>query len=123
MTLDAAVVNANSAVFTIADKRLSRGELEQATFENAGQIEGQPPVNGGAGKMVFDYAAGTLRLSDNAWVQKKGQYEVHGCDLIYNMVDRGVKSGSADCDQPFTIRMVTQPGAPPANAANEAPPQ
>jgi lipopolysaccharide export system protein LptA len=73
--------------------------------------------------MIYDYTSRTLRLSDNAWVHKD-QYEVQGCDLIYNMVDRGVKSGSADCGQPFRIKMKSQPGEQQgADAAAEAPPQ
>jgi lipopolysaccharide transport protein LptA len=106
--LDGALITADSAVFTFADKRLSRGELSgSATFEDTARAEGKSAVRGGANKILYDDRARTLRLSENAWVHKD-QYEMQGCDLIYNLNGEGVTSGSPNCPQPFRIRVLSQ---------------
>ena len=106
--LKGALITADSAVFTFADKRVARGELTgSATFEDTERVEGKSPVRGGANKVVYDDRARTLRLSENAWVHKD-QYEMQGCDLIYNLNGEGVSSGSPNCPQPFRIRVLSQ---------------
>jgi lipopolysaccharide transport protein LptA len=118
INVDAAVIEANSAVFTFDGDQLARGELEgsPASFSDT-DAERQQPVRGGADKLIYDYTAGTLRLSSNAWVTKD-QYEIQGCDLIYDFTDERVSSGSADCRELFRIRVLPQPDkdAPPADS-------
>jgi lipopolysaccharide transport protein LptA len=118
--LKGALITADSAVFTFADKRVARGELTgSATFEDTERVEGKSAVRGGANKVLYDDMARTLRLSENAWVHKD-QYEMQGCDLIYNLNGEGVSSGSPNCPQPFRIRVLSQQDE---NAAATAPPQ
>ena len=45
-------------------------------------------------------------MSDNAWVHKD-QYEIQGCDLIYDFAAERVTSGSADCAELFRIRVLS----------------
>jgi lipopolysaccharide transport protein LptA len=117
--LKGALITADSAVFTFADKRLARGELTgSATFEDTERSEGKSAVRGGADKVFYDDRARTLRLSENAWVHKD-QYEMQGCDLIYNLNGEGVSSGSPNCPQPFRIRVLQQD----KNAAAASPPR
>jgi lipopolysaccharide transport protein LptA len=114
-----AVLSADSAVFTFADKRLARGELAGAAkFEDAQTEASQEPISGGAGKLIYDYEAKTLQLSDNAWVHKPHQYDVQGgCDLIYDLNEQRVTSGSAACAKKNTIRITPhQDGEAPAAA-------
>jgi lipopolysaccharide transport protein LptA len=118
--LKGALITADSAVFTFADKRLARGELTgSATFEDTERVEGKQAVRGGADKVLYDEKARTLRLSENAWVHKD-QYEMQGCDLIYNLNGEGVSSGSPNCPQPFRIRVLSQQDG---NAATTDAPQ
>jgi lipopolysaccharide transport protein LptA len=118
--LKGALITSDSAVFTFADKRLAKGELTgSATFEDTDRVEGKTPVRGGADKVFYDDTARTLRLSENAWVHKD-QYEMQGCDLIYNLNGEGVSSGSPNCPQPFRIRVLSQQEE---NAAATAPPR
>ena len=102
VAVDAGLLTADSAVFTFADKRLARGELGgNATFEDA-----QTNDKGGAGKLVYDYKARTLQLSDNPWVHKGGN-EIHGgCDLLYDLEEKRVTSGSTACAEPNRIRIL-----------------
>jgi len=123
ITLDGALIKADSAVFTFANKRLSRGELTgHATFEDTKREGAKAPVRGGANKLIYDDTARTLRLSESAWVHKD-QYEIQGCDIIYDLKDERVTSGSADCGgQLFRIRVLSQ-AQQGANAAPADPPR
>jgi lipopolysaccharide transport protein LptA len=117
ITVDTAVIEADSAVFTFDQERLSRGELEgaPATFADVDPARAKP-IRGGANKLSYDYLARTLRMSDNAWIHKD-QYEIQGCDLIYDFADERVTSGSADCAELFRIRVLSNQDAQAPAAA------
>jgi lipopolysaccharide transport protein LptA len=118
VTVNGAVLSADAAVFMFADKRLARGELAGgAQFEDAPTPDSKEPISGGAGKIIYDYQAKTLQLSDNAWVHKPHQYDVRGgCDLIYDLNEQRVTSGAKACGDNYTFRVLPrQDGeAPPA---------
>jgi len=115
-----ASMQASSAVFTFANGRLTRGELEgnPVSFSDVDEAR-QRNVTGTAGKMSYDYVGRTLRLSGNATVQFPRR-EILGCDLIYDFGAEKVSSGSSDCADQFRvlIRRETQ-----AEAAAPTPPQ
>ncbi len=109
IAVGSARIEADSAVFTFDEERLARGELvgTPAAFTDTDSSGGKP-ISGGANKLTYDYVGRTLRLSENAWVNKD-QYEIHGCDLIYDFADERVSSGSADCGgELFRVRVVPQ---------------
>lgn len=118
--VDNASMRANSAVFTYADGRLSRGELEgtPVSFSDVDAAT-QRSVTGSAGKMSYDYVARTLRMTGNASVQMQTR-EVLGCDLIYDFRAERVTSGSADCGEQFRVRIRRDPDV---GAATPNPPQ
>jgi lipopolysaccharide transport protein LptA len=102
VSVDTAVMTADAAIFTFADRRLARGQLlGSATFEDTSTAD-----KGSADKLVYDDVAKTLLLSVNAQVHK-AQYDIRGgCDLIYDLNEKRVTSGSGDCAKPNTIRML-----------------
>jgi lipopolysaccharide transport protein LptA len=105
-----AVFEADRAVFTFANERLSRAELEGApvAFSDV-DTAAQTSITGRAQKMSYDYVGRTLRMiDDNAWVQKD-QVEIQGCDLIYDFAAERVTSGSAGCTSPFRFRRIPDP--------------
>jgi lipopolysaccharide transport protein LptA len=121
VTVDTAVLEADSAVFMFDRKQLSRADLEgaPASFTDLEATQ-KKPVRGSARKLAYDHMARTLRMSGDAWI-KKDQYEIQGCDLIYDFKDERVTSGSTDCgDQLFrlVVPKKSEQQAPPA-----APPQ
>lgn len=120
ITVDTAVIEASAAVFTFDQQQLSRGELtgRPATFSDVDPAR-EKPISGGADTVTYDYAARTLRLSSNAWIHKD-QYEIKGCDLIYDFNDERVSSGSADCADLFRLRVLSNQEQPAAPA--DAPP-
>ncbi len=105
------------AIFTFADKKLSRGQLlGTATF-----VDKQTKDNGTANKLVYDDKAKTLVLSDNAQVNQ-AQYRIQGgCDLLYDLNEKRVSSGPTVCGEPNKIRVLPndkphQDGEAPAAA-------
>jgi len=125
IAVDTAVIEAASAVFTFDDARLSRGELVgmPVRFSDFDEVR-QTPIQGRAQRMSYDYVARTLRMTEDAWVQR-GQIEVLGCDLIYDFTaaerDAGlvVTSGSADCADRF--RVLRRPDPEDRPTATDAP--
>jgi lipopolysaccharide transport protein LptA len=119
--VDSAFMEADSAVFTYANGRLSRGELEGSpvSFTDVDEAT-QRSVTGSAAKMSFDYLTRTLRMTGNASVQLATR-EVFSCDLIYDFRAEKVSSGSAECEDGFRVtlrRDAEQRTAPP-----DTPPQ
>ena len=119
LEVETAVMEADSAVFTFADRQLSRGELEgtPVSFSDTDAAT-KRSVTGSAGKMSYDNVARTLRMTGDASVQLDAR-EVLGCDLIYDFRAERVTSGSADCEGGFRVRVRRDP----EGAAAPAPPQ
>jgi lipopolysaccharide transport protein LptA len=103
--IDSAIMEADSAVFTFADGRLARGELNGSpvSFSDVDEAT-QRRVTGHAGKISYDNVARTLRMLGDASVQLDNR-EVLGCDLIYDFGAERVTSGSADCEGGFRVRV------------------
>lgn len=116
ITVDNAVIEADSAVFSFDQQQLSRGELQggPAKFSDVDPAR-EKPISGGADKLTYDYVGKTLRMSQNAWVHKD-QYEMQGCDLIYDFNEERVTSGSADCADLFRVRVLSTQEQTPADA-------
>jgi lipopolysaccharide transport protein LptA len=100
-------LTADTAIFTFADKQLSRGQLlGTATF-----VDKQTKDNGAANKLVYDDKAKTLVLSDNAQVNQTQYQILGGCDLLYDLNEKRVTSGPTVCSEPNKIRVL--PNAKP----------
>jgi lipopolysaccharide transport protein LptA len=112
--IDTAFMEADSAVFTYAQGRVSSGELEgtPVSFTDVDAAT-QRRVTGRAGKISYDHVAGTLRLTGGAAVQFATR-EVVGCDLIYDFSAERASSGSADCEDRFRIIIRRESEAPTA---------
>jgi lipopolysaccharide transport protein LptA len=120
ITVESAVMEAESAVFTFDNEQLARGELvgDPATFEDS-NADGQFPISGSAGALSYDYVARTLRLTGNAWL-RRDRTEVTGCDLIYDFAAERFRSGSADCGEAYSFRVLPRATDP---AAATSPPE
>ncbi len=113
ITVDHAVLEADSAVFIFDSKKLSRADLEgaPASFTDLASTQ-QKPVRGGARKLAYDHVARTLQLSDDAWINKD-QYEFQSCDLIYDFNLEKVTSGPTDCGVRVRVPQKSKPQTPP----------
>lgn len=109
ITVGSVEIEGDSSRFAIRDGELSRFELagEPATFTDL-STSGSRRASGGASRLLFDTAEQQLSLTENAWLSV-GSNEVIGCDLIYDLDaqpgEPTFRSGSAECDQPFRIRI------------------
>jgi lipopolysaccharide transport protein LptA len=108
ITVDTAVIGADSAIFAFDNKRLSRGELLGApvSFTHL-EPERAKPVIGTADRMVYDHLARTLRMQNGRL--ERDRTEIRGCDLIYNFTTEGIASGDANCENPFRLRVLPDP--------------
>jgi lipopolysaccharide transport protein LptA len=114
ITVDATVLEASSAVFMLEQGQVSRADLEgtPASFTNR-ESNQQTPVRGSARKLEYDHIARTLHLFGDAQISKE-QYEIRGCDLIYEFKTERWVSGPSDCG----VRVVV----PQKPKAQQAPP-
>ncbi len=105
-TVESARIDADSALMTFVDNELQTAELigDPATLEDAGDPD-TDPVRGGAARLVYDNAAQIMRMLDGAWFAS-GQNEFRGCDLIYDLEQEQLSSGSSDCGEPVVITIV-----------------
>jgi lipopolysaccharide transport protein LptA len=119
ITVDATVLEADSAVFTLDQGQVSRADLEgtPASFTNR-ESNQQMPVRGSARRLEYDHVARTLHLSGDAQISKE-QYQIQGCDLIYEFKAERWVSGPSDCG----VRVVVpqKQKAPQAPAAATSP--
>jgi lipopolysaccharide transport protein LptA len=115
-------MEAESAVFAFEKNQLSHAELTgaPASFSASRAELDKEPVRGSANKILFDYVAQTLRMSERV-VITKDRLRAQGCDVFYDFKSEGMRSGDADCGaEKFQIRVVNAPPQP--NAAPPAPP-
>ncbi len=105
-TVESARINADSALMTFMDNELQSAELvgDPATLEDLGDTDAEP-VRGGAARLVYDNAAQIMRMLDSAWFAS-GQNEFRGCDLVYDLAQEKLTSGSSDCGEPVVITIV-----------------
>ena len=109
IVVDSVVLESDTAVFTFDGHELAKGELQgmPASFTDLNPSR-EERARGGANKLSYDYSQRTLRMTDDAWLNK-GQNEIVGCDLIYDFGKQGFASGSSDCGEPFRIRILPPP--------------
>jgi lipopolysaccharide transport protein LptA len=102
----AAVMEADSAVFTFEQQRLGRGELtgRPASFTHRNP-ERTKPFSGTANELSYDSIANTLRLTGDVML-RRDQSEVRGCDIIYDLKTEGFSSGDSDCG--VRVRVVSE---------------
>jgi lipopolysaccharide transport protein LptA len=108
MTADTAVLEASAAVFTFDDKQLLRGELMGSPASFTGiEASSMKPVRGEADKFEYDNVARTLQMTGNVRFNKElneRQFEIRGCDLIYDFDAERVSSGPTDCPEGVNFR-------------------
>jgi lipopolysaccharide transport protein LptA len=105
-TTEDARITANSATVSFADNELQVAELvgTPAAFEQAGTLDGDP-LSGGANRLSYDNVARVMRMLEGAWF-RQGPNEFRGCDLIYDLDQEQITSGSSDCGEPIVITIV-----------------
>ena len=111
--LDTAMIESSRAEILFEAHELLVVELrgEPARFEDRNPERGDP-IRGGAEVLRYESAEGTLRMTGGAWLSE-GPNEFRGCDLIYDLDEKKITSGSSECGEPLVITIV-----PPADDAD-----
>jgi lipopolysaccharide export system protein LptA len=110
---------------TTPDSSLSSDEARIAFAANAvasAQISGTPAAfeqhrdqrvaRGHAARIDYDFAAGTVRLTDDAWLSD-GDNEITGRTLVYDMREQRVRAAAEDQDNQ-RVRITIIPKKPDA---------
>lgn len=106
IAIESAVIAAERAVFSFDSHQLVVGELlgDPVTFEDT-QPQREERVRGTSSRVHYDNVAGTVRMEGDAALVV-GPNEIRGCDLIYDLTQEQVASGTSDCGEPFRILIV-----------------
>lgn len=103
-------LRSDSAVVSFRDNRVARAEIAGTPAEFAGTGD-RRIAHGRAGQIVYDVAAGTVRLSGNAWLSD-GRNDITGETLVYSMREKRVMA-TADEQGSERVRITINPQPPP----------
>lgn len=111
--LDTAMIEASRAEIRFETHELLIVELQgdPARFEDRNPERGDP-IRGGAEVLRYESAEGTLRMTGGAYLSE-GPNEFRGCDLIYDIDEKKITSGSSECGEPLVISIL-----PPSDDAD-----
>ena len=111
--LDTAMIEASRAEILFETHELLIVELQgdPARFEDRNPERGDP-IRGGAEVLRYESAEGTLRMTGGAYLNE-GPNEFRGCDLIYDIDEKKITSGSSECGEPLVISIL-----PPSDDAD-----
>jgi lipopolysaccharide export system protein LptA len=111
VTVDGAVLTANSGTFRYASGRLTQGELlgSPATLDAATGSEPRP-FHVTAGRIAYDALQRILRVSEGA-VLSSEEVELEKCSWVYDLGARTMQ-GSSDTDSPCKGRVKPKGSGP-----------
>ncbi len=111
--LDTAVIESSRAevVFETHDLLVVELQGDPAEFRDRNTELGDP-ITGGAEVLRYESAERTLRMTGGAWLSE-GPNEFTGCDLIYDIDEKKITSGSSECGEPVVITIL-----PPSDDAD-----
>ena len=111
--MDTAVIESTRAevLFETHDLLILELQGDPARFRDENPERGEP-ITGGAEVLRYESAGGTLRMTGGAWLSE-GPNEFTGCDLIYDIGEKKITSGSSECGEPVVITIL-----PPSDDAD-----
>jgi lipopolysaccharide transport protein LptA len=110
ITVESAKLEADTALLVFKDHALLTAELtgRPARFEDLSPTRRQP-ISGSANRLIFDNVERVLHLSEGARLSE-GSNEMTGCDLIYDLEQQQITSGSSECGEQIVITIVPPSG-------------
>lgn len=106
ITIESATIRADSAELVFEDHGLVVAELrgEPAMFEDLSATREQP-ISGSANILSYDNRTRVLRMNESARIAE-GSNEMTGCNLVYDLDQAKITSGSSGCDEQVVITIV-----------------
>jgi len=119
IVVGSASIAADRANFVFKDDDLASGELTgtPAALEDFIPAKNET-VRATAEKISYDNLAGVARMQGNASLTT-GTTQMTGCDIIYDLRDGTMDSGSEQCSEPFRIKFL--PREPESTTEDSAP--
>ncbi len=110
ITVESAKLEADTALLVFKDHALLTAELtgRPARFEDLSPTRRQP-ISGSANRLIVDNVERVLHLSEGARLSE-GSNEMTGCDLIYDLEQQQITSGSSECGEQVVITIVPPSG-------------
>ena len=106
IAIDSANIESSTAELTFEGHALLVVKLRgsPAVFQDFSAVR-ETTIQGGASLIELDSVERTLRMTDGAWLSE-GSNEFRGCDLIYDIDEEKITSGSSDCGEPVLITVL-----------------
>jgi lipopolysaccharide transport protein LptA len=120
ITIESATIQADSAELVFQDHGLVVAELrgDPAIFEDLSETREQP-ISGSANRLSYDNTTRVLQMNEGARLAE-GSNEMTGCNLIYDLEQEKITSGSSGCDEQVVITIVP-PSAEPEPESTASP--
>ncbi|HEY5624633.1 MAG TPA: LptA/OstA family protein [Gammaproteobacteria bacterium] len=114
ITIESAKIEADTAELVFANHGLVTAELRgrPARFEDLSSTR-EEPISGSANILSYDNTTRVLQMSESARLSE-GSNEMTGCNLIYDLNQEQITSGSSGCGEQVVITIV-----PPASDDDE----
>ena len=106
ISIDSTIIRASTAQVSFQTHELRTVSLlgDPAIFEDFSAARAID-IRGGATILEYDNLERTLRMTDGAWLSE-GSNEFRGCDLIYDIDEEKITSGSSECGEPVVITIL-----------------
>ncbi|MBH97137.1 MAG: hypothetical protein CMM56_01660 [Rhodospirillaceae bacterium] len=106
IAIDSANITSSNATLSFQDHELHIVKLQgnPATFEDFSATR-EESIIGGATSLEYDNRERTLHMIGGAWLNE-GPNQFRGCDLIYDIDEEQITSGSSECGEPLVITIL-----------------
>jgi lipopolysaccharide transport protein LptA len=114
-------LRSDEAVVEFEDNQLKRATAtgNPAEFEQTREEDSNVIARGHADQIVYDVGPGTIRLSDNAWVDD-GRDNMRAPVIVYNLRDERVEASTSSAGE--RVHVVIAPGEAPRADTNKTHP-
>jgi lipopolysaccharide transport protein LptA len=110
--VDGGTLSSDEAAVTFENNRIVRASIRGKPAEFSQQLKDGGRARGRAGNILYDMAASTVTLREDAWLSDDGRSEIRGDQLVYNVREQRVQAGKpAGSDE--RVRIIIRPRATP----------
>ncbi len=110
--VDGGTLSSDEAAVTFENNRIVRASIRGKPAEFSQQLNDGGRARGRAGNILYDMAASTVTLREDAWLSDNGRSEIRGDQLVYNVREQRVQAGKpAGSDE--RVRIIIRPRTTP----------
>ena len=110
--VDGGTLSSDEAAVTFENNRIVRASIRGKPAEFSQQLKDGGRARGRAGNILYDMAASTVTLREDAWLSDDGRSEIRGDQLVYNVREQRVQAGKpAGSDE--RVRIIIRPRTTP----------